>query len=260
MPPNASALKSTKERPLYRQISDSLLAGIRDGLFPVGTLLPGELDLIERYSSSRHTVREALRVLEDMGIVRRQRGRGTLVISTEARPAFVQSVRDPKELFSYPDNSAFRVLSEGRVGDDEHWATRVGDTVDEQWARISGLRTLVDGSPFCWTDIYVLPDYAPIAQQLGRQGIPVYEQIAEAYGEVVQRISLEICAGSLTGSRAVALEVDEGTPSLVLYRRYCGNGNRMFEVSVTEHPADSFSFALEFNRGWQAAEHWSWSK
>ena len=61
-------------------------------------------------------------------------------------------------------------------------------------------------------------------------------------------------------ARAEALQVPNGTPSLVLYRRYCGNGGRLFEVSVTEHPADTFSYALEFNRGWQAAEHWSWSK
>lgn len=260
MAPNASPIKTAKARPLYRQISDSLMSGIREGLFPVGTLLPGELDLIDRYGSSRHTVREALRVLEDMGIVKRQRGRGTLVTSTEAQPAFVQSVRDPRELFSYPSNSTFRVLSEGYFDDNQGVAARIGSGVDERWARISGLRTLVNGEPFCWTDIYVLPEYAAIAQQLGRTASPVFEQIAETFGESVERISLEICAGSLTGNRAAALEVAEGTPSLLLYRRYCGNGGRLFEVSVTEHPADSFSFELEFNRGWQSAEHWSWSK
>jgi DNA-binding transcriptional regulator YhcF (GntR family) len=68
--------------PLYRQISDTLLAGIRDGKFPVGSFLPGEMDLISRFDASRHTIREALRVLEDMGMVARQRGRGTVVLST----------------------------------------------------------------------------------------------------------------------------------------------------------------------------------
>jgi len=260
MSPNPQPIKAGGDRPLYRQISDTLLAGIRDGLFPVGTLLPGELDLIGRYGTSRHTVREALRVLEDMGIVKRERGRGTLVISTEARPAFVQSVKDPRELFSYPKNSKFRVLSEGKIGDNDVWPSKMGSDISEQWARISGLRTLSDGRPFCWTDVFVLPAYADIAQQLDVRGAPVYEQIAEKYGETVEKISLEICAGLLTGARAEALQVPDGTPSLVLYRRYCGNGGRLFEVSVTEHPADTFSYALEFNRGWQAAEHWSWSK
>ena len=95
--------------PLYRQISDNLLVGIREGKFPVGSFLPGELELIDRFDASRHTIREALRVLEDMGLVKRQRGRGTLVLSTEASPAFVQMVRSPSELFSYPDTSIFDI-------------------------------------------------------------------------------------------------------------------------------------------------------
>ena len=102
-------------RPLYREIADDLLASIGQGIFPVGTLLPGEMELIQRYQSSRHTVREALRVLEDMGIVQRQRGRGTLVLSPEAQPAFVQMVKSPEELFSYPTDSTFRVVSEDTV-------------------------------------------------------------------------------------------------------------------------------------------------
>ena len=257
---NSAAAKTEKSQPLYRQIADTLLEGIRDGVFPVGTLLPGELDLIERHNSSRHTIREALRVLEDMGIVQRQRGRGTLVVSTEARPAFVQMVRDPRELFSYPADSSFRVMKEGAVTDSDFLPGRVGLTIDSDWAHIAGLRTLSDGSPFCWTDIYLLPDYAAIAQQLGRNSRPVYEQIADSYGETVHRIGLNICAGSLTGQRAAALEVPAGSPSLLLCRSYRGNGNRLFEISITEHPADSFSFAMEFNRGWQAGEHWSWSK
>ena len=260
MPANNSAAKTEHSQPLYRQIADTLLEGIRDGLFPVGTLLPGELELIERHKSSRHTIREALRVLEDMGILQRQRGRGTLVVSTEARPAFVQMVRDPRELFSYPADSSFRVMREGQIASDDFLPGRVGITVDSNWAHIAGLRTLVDGAPFCWTDIYLRPDYAAIAQQLGRNSRPVYEQIADAYGETVQRIGLNVCAGGLTGQRAVALQVPEGSPSLLLCRSYRGNGNRLFEISITEHPAETFSFAMEFNRGWQAGEHWSWSK
>ena len=108
--------------PLYRQISDTLLAGIRDGKFPVGSFLPGEMDLISRFDASRHTIREALRVLEDMGMVARQRGRGTVVLSTDAAPAFVQMVRSPSELFSYPDTSLFRLLSEEQVAADKSLA------------------------------------------------------------------------------------------------------------------------------------------
>ena len=80
--------------PLYRKISDTLLEGIRGGKFPVGSFLPGELELINRYGASRHTIREALRVLEDMGLVKRQRGRGCLLY-TSPSPRDVEESRMP---------------------------------------------------------------------------------------------------------------------------------------------------------------------
>ena len=154
---SAPVSQSSSRVPLYRQISDNLLVGIGEGKFPVGTFLPGELELIDRFDASRHTIREALRVLEDMGLVKRQRGRGTLVLSTEASPAFVQMVRSPSELFSYPDSSIFRLLSDERIKADKPLARELGCQVGDEWVQISGLRTLGDeGMPICLADVYVL--------------------------------------------------------------------------------------------------------
>ena len=131
-----------------------LLAGIREGKFPVGSFLPGELELIDRFDASRHTIREALRVLEDMGLVKRQRGRGTLVLSTEAAPAYVQMVRSPTELFSYPDNSQFRLLTDDRIKADKSLARKLGCQIGDEWVQISGLRTLgSEGMPICWASV-----------------------------------------------------------------------------------------------------------
>jgi len=246
--------------PLYRQISDTLLDGIRGGKFPVGSFLPGELDLINRYQASRHTIREALRVLEDMGLVKRQRGRGTLVISTDANPAFVQTVRSPSELFSYPDSSQFRLLSDQRVVADKALARDLNCAVGEEWVQISGLRTLGgDRLPICWADVYVVPEYGSIAQRLGGSSRPVYEMIAEAFKESIEKISVRVTAGTVSEQKARALGVEAGSPSLSVWRFYQGSGGRVFEVSISEHPASNFSYTFEFTRGWQTADHWSWS-
>ena len=128
--------------PLYRQISDNCWQGIREGKFPVGTFLPGELDLIDRFEASRHTIREALRVSKIWAGQKtaRQGHAGTL---HRGSPAFVQMVRSPSELFSYPDSSLFRLLSDDRIirltrHSRGSWAVRLGD----EWVQISGLRTL----------------------------------------------------------------------------------------------------------------------
>ena len=246
--------------PLYRQISDALLEGISEGKFPVGSFLPGELDLIDRYAASRHTIREALRVLENMGLVKRQRGRGTLVISTNATPAFVQTVRSPSELFSYPDSSLFRLLAEERVTADKALASDLGCAAGEEWVQISGLRTLGSGGmPICWADVYVIPQYGSIAHRLAGSSRPVYEMIADTFSENIEKIIVRVTAGVLNAQKAKALGVDAGSPSLSVCRSYRGNGGRVFEVSISEHPASNFSYTFEFTRGWQTADHWSWS-
>ena len=246
--------------PLYRQISDTLLVGIREGKFPVGSFLPGELELIDRFDASRHTIREALRVLEDMGLVKRQRGRGTLVLSTEASPAFVQMVRSPSELFSYPDTSIFRSLSDDRIKADKPLARDLGCQVGDEWVQISGLRTLgEEGMPICLADVYVIPEYGSIAQRLGASSRPVYEMIAETFKESIENITIRLTAGVLSDRKAAVLGVEPGSPSLSVSRFYEGRGGRIFEVSISEHPASNFSYTFEFTRGWQTADHWSWN-
>jgi len=52
-------------RKRYQQVAESLLAEIRAGRLAVGDTLPGELELVGHFAVSRHTVREALRRLEE---------------------------------------------------------------------------------------------------------------------------------------------------------------------------------------------------
>ncbi|MGY8959472.1 MAG: GntR family transcriptional regulator, partial [Alphaproteobacteria bacterium] len=65
--------------PRYQQIANELMAEIGGGLFPVGSMLPTEINLCERFGVSRFTVREALRQLHEKGILSRRRGSGTVV-------------------------------------------------------------------------------------------------------------------------------------------------------------------------------------
>ena len=69
------------EAPLYMQIYSDLSSKIKKDYYKVGCILPGELDIMEQYSVSRITVRQALSMLESKGLVKRERGIGTTVIA-----------------------------------------------------------------------------------------------------------------------------------------------------------------------------------
>lgn len=72
--------------PLYTQLAGALRADMEAGRWPVGSRLPAIEDLAGRFGVALQTMRQALSVLEDEGLILRRRGLGT----------FVQ--KDPREL------------------------------------------------------------------------------------------------------------------------------------------------------------------
>ena len=84
-------MKEKKERKisrkaLYVEVIDFLLDDIKDGQYPPGSKLPSEDQLAREFSVSRVTLREALRVLEDDGVIVRRHGSGTFVLDKKAVP------------------------------------------------------------------------------------------------------------------------------------------------------------------------------
>ena len=61
-------------------------------------------------------------------------------------------------------------------------------------------------------------------------------------------INAELFAGSLSQRKAEALEVAPGSPALIIVRRYRDRNGRLFEVSVSEHPAGRFSYSIDLMR------------
>ena len=66
-------------RPRYRLLADELRRRIMSGAVPPGAFLPSESALMREFHAARGTVREAVRLLRDEGIVITEHGRGTLV-------------------------------------------------------------------------------------------------------------------------------------------------------------------------------------
>jgi GntR family transcriptional regulator len=66
-------------RPMYQQIAEDLQAQIESGELEPGAQLPTELELCDRYASSRNTIRDAIKRLTSQGLVETRPGQGTFV-------------------------------------------------------------------------------------------------------------------------------------------------------------------------------------
>jgi GntR family transcriptional regulator len=67
------------QRPMYQQIAEDLRAQIESGTLAPGAQLPTELELRDRYDSSRNTIRDAVKRLTSQGLVETRPGQGTFV-------------------------------------------------------------------------------------------------------------------------------------------------------------------------------------
>lgn len=235
--------------PRYKQIARDLLALIREGRYPVGTMLPAETVLCEDYGASRYTVREALRWLADDGIIDRKRGLGTAVLKTDPSPTFVYRLSSLSEVMRYPPDTYRENLVSGMVQADPPLASQIDCAVGDAWYRIGGVRRSDTSElPIAWSDIYVLPEFAPLLQAEGISRKHVFELIERERGVVVATADIRFYASAIDGQLARLMQVPDGTPALTFVRRYFDETGRNFENTVTIHPEKRFEYSIELRR------------
>ena len=67
------------EKPIYVQLMDSIKKKIQDGQLQVGDRLVSEREMSEQYGINRMTVRNALKKLQEEGVIKTKRGSGNYV-------------------------------------------------------------------------------------------------------------------------------------------------------------------------------------
>src|ERR1700710_2236973 len=87
--------------PRYLQVARALRKEIVDGVYPVGSQLPTEHQLCERFAVSRYTVREALRRLRDDNLVSSRPRAGTLVVPRPSADSYVLDVVSIDDLLAF---------------------------------------------------------------------------------------------------------------------------------------------------------------
>jgi GntR family transcriptional regulator, transcriptional repressor for pyruvate dehydrogenase complex len=77
-----SSVKAVEKRRAYEDVVVQIRAFIEDGRLKQGDQLPTERHLSETFKVSRATIREAIRTLESLKLVRSRQGEGTYVLAS----------------------------------------------------------------------------------------------------------------------------------------------------------------------------------
>lgn len=238
-------------KPHYADIARDLTQGIASGRFPVGSYLPTELELRDLYNTSRHTIRAALHELQQLGFVSRRKNAGTRVESTQPTNDFRPSLASVEDLVQFGTKHQRVVQSTGEITASGPLTKVLRCDEGARWLRISSLRVDGDGKrpPIGWTDVYIDPGYADIAQTARDKPDTLISSLIEArYGRCVSEIQQDVHAVNISPPMAELLHVEPGTAALEIVRRYLDSSGVAFEVSVSLHPAERFSVSMRLKR------------
>lgn len=248
-------MSETREGPRYARLREELQGRIEDGTYRVGDLLPTELELKEEFGLSRHTVREALRQLIDMGLVRRRQGSGTQVVRASVEQNYVHSMRSLSELFQYASDTHFRIDSIDNAVPGPELAAIFQGGEKSIWLRIEGVRWTSDESTtICASTVFLHSAFKSLAPRLPDHHGAIYQLVEDEFGVSLSGVEQTISAEPIDRDVAKRLGVSVKLWAVRVVRRYLDADGKLMIVSVNHHPADRFSYAMHLKR--EGAKGW----
>ena len=154
------SLRPDAPEPLYQQVKQFVIDGIRAGEWGDAKRLPSENFLVSQLNVSRMTVHRALRELKTEGVIVRVPGRGTFVSAEKPRSTLLETRDIAEEIRGRGASYRCHVIALDRARADKEIAAalglKVGDTVFH-----SAIVHEENGEPVQFEERWINPVIAP---------------------------------------------------------------------------------------------------
>ena len=244
------------DRAVYRQIADHLRTAIARGGLREGEQLPSEVRLMEHYGVARMTIRNALRILQDEGLVTAEHGRGVYVrarppVRRQASDRFAQRHRkegkaaflaEAEQSEVHPSVDMIQVREATPPSD---VSERLG-LADDAATVIRSRRYSLDGKPVETAVSYIPADIArgtPISDPNPGPG-GIYARLEE-HGHTLARFTEDVTARMPTPDEVRLLNLSPGVPVFRLVRTAYDADGRAVEVCDTVMASDAYLLSYE---------------
>jgi GntR family transcriptional regulator len=239
-----------KPAPAYQVLSRQLRDEIAAGVYPGGTRLPTESELVQRHGISRQTVRRAFQDLVAEGVVYRVPGRGTY--ADESAPRYLRQLGSIEDLMNLSEDTTMEVLCGLRRRVDVDAASRL--RLDDDVVYTVVLRRLHDGIPFVLTRVHLTEAVAlPVlhAPELAAGAVSAYTIIGLL--EPHLRYPIAEAAQSITVAGAdpevaAAVGCEPGHPMLRVDRLYADSSGTPVELAVSQFLPEQYTYRVTLRR------------
>jgi DNA-binding GntR family transcriptional regulator len=225
--------------PLYAQVAERFEALIADGTLPSGTRLENEIAMGERFGLSRPTMRRAIQVLVDKGLLVRRRGVGTQIVhGSITRRAELSSLWD--DLAQDDRAPRTEVLLYELLEPTPELAQQLGVELEKPVLHIKRLRS-ADDAPIAIMENHLVEAPLVLRDELESRGL--YEMLRER-GTTMRVARQFVSARAATKDEARLLDVPAGSPILTLERTAYDQSGRVVEIGHTHYRPDRYT--IEF--------------
>jgi GntR family transcriptional regulator len=226
----------------YGALAGALRERVIAGEWPPGSALPSEQMLASEHGVALGTMRRALELLVQQGLVERIHGRGTFVRAGLSGATMMRFFRFGDQAGEVPTS---RILSRQLASLSAEAARALGIAKGEPALKVRRLRSL-GGEPCLLEELWLpLPLFQPLAELEPQQwGDLLYPLYAERCGVHVHRAVDEIRFDTLSAADARALGLPAGHPCAKVARQAFDRVGRCIEYRLTRGDAHAFHYTV----------------
>jgi GntR family transcriptional regulator len=230
--------------PLWYQVSQSLRASIL-GRRPHDSLrLPTESDLAEHYGVSVLTMRQALKELEEEGLISRHRRRGTFIEPSAQRGVPVRLLGSVDAIVAQQSGERTTMLGPGQTGPVPGELAEFFPDVDSV-VTYRRLRADIDsGEPANWAENAVRTELAARIDVADLERWPMTKVLRDVVGARIARITDTVQARLADPETARLLQVPLLSPILHYTGVTYDEDGRVMDVARIHYRGDRFSFSV----------------
>ena len=233
---------------LYAQIEHEIRQRIISGELSVGEKIPTELELCEKHSVSRITVRRAIQNLVDEGSLYRLRGRGTFVSAPKREIRKGTKSHFGYHAFSENGPTPCRIIEKCLIEADEKLARKLCIDVREEVQLVKRLM-FEDNLPIGIDEVYVPVSVIPDFLDTVHEDVHLYELLENHYAIQVGVEELKIDVAIAREDEAKLLSCINGAPLFLLNKTMRSKDGTLVHYSRSLLRGDRASFVFSIQDG-----------
>lgn len=249
---SASANRRTRgpSTPLYMQVVNELKAEIVRGAHPIGAQLPSESALVERFGVSRQTVRQALRMLREAGLVRSHQGLGTIVERPGLNYGYVHQIDTISDLFPADVETRYLRPEQGLARLPPEAFVFPGIPPDSRWLATRACRSKEqDAHSFNLMTAYIAEPFASIGRIIEDHRGSIYSLIENMFAESIDEVEQVITTFRADCDTAAKLGMKTGETGVEVRRKYMITSvGQIALISINRYAPGEFSFSMSLKK------------